>query len=84
MKELPMTKEVIAKWVKRDIETLYSLAYELLSTPGIIDILAEKLYQRTLAEKAKNELEQAGYDQEEMEKQENVELLNQLHKDANV
>lgn len=73
MKELPMTKEVIAKWVKRDIETLYSLAYELLSTPGIIDILAEKLYQRTLAEQQKNQqqLDQADLDHA-MQKDANV------------
>lgn len=55
IKELPVTKEVITKWVKRDIETLYSLAYEMLSTEGVIEILANKLYERHLAEKAKAE-----------------------------
>jgi len=54
----PVTKETISKWVKRDIETLYSLAYELLSTEGVIELLSDKMYQRFLAEKAKVEKEQ--------------------------
>lgn len=52
---LPMTKEVIEKWVKRDIETLYSLAYEMLSTPGVVELIADKLYKRTLAQQAEAE-----------------------------
>lgn len=59
VKNVPMTKELITTWVKRDIETLYSLAYEMLSTPGVIEILSEKLYQRAKAEQQKAEQEQS-------------------------
>lgn len=52
---VPVTQDTIRHWVKKDIETLYSLAYELLSTDGVIDILAEKMYQRHLANVAKAE-----------------------------
>lgn len=55
VKNVPVTKEVIRTWVKKDIETLYSLAYEMLSTPGVLDILADKLYERHLVEQQKEQ-----------------------------
>lgn len=54
-KALPVSKDAIRQWIKRDIETLYSLAYEILSTEGVVDILADKLYNKHLVDQAKSE-----------------------------
>lgn len=69
VKNVPVTKENIARFVKKDIEALYSLAYELLSTPGIVEILAEKLYTKHLAE-VENQSRQV--EQEQLTESENA------------
>lgn len=42
----PVTKESITHWLKRDIESLYSLAYELLANKPLLESLAEKLHEK--------------------------------------
>jgi len=54
-KNIPVTKENMQQWIKRDIESLYSLAYEMLSTPSILDALTEKLYAKHQVEVARQE-----------------------------
>jgi len=49
---VPVTKDNIRHWMKRDIESLYSLAYEILATPEILDILSEKLWKKHEAQVA--------------------------------
>lgn len=52
---VPVTKENIQHWIKRDIESLYSLAYDLLSTPGVLDVLTEKLWTNHQSQVARQE-----------------------------
>lgn len=47
-KNIPVNQENIKAWLKADIQSLYSLAHELLVNPESIEVLAEKMYQKHL------------------------------------
>lgn len=45
---VPVTKENIKTWLKADVQSLYSLAHELLVNLESIEVLADKMYERHL------------------------------------
>lgn len=55
VKNVPVTRDSIKAFIKADINSLYSLSYELLTTPEAIDVLADKLYMKYLKEKSEKE-----------------------------
>jgi len=56
VKNIPVTKDTITKWLKQDVQNIYSLSYELLQTPEALDLIADRLYQRFLKQQAEAEL----------------------------
>lgn len=72
VKNVPVTRDSIKAFLKADINSLYSLSYELLSTPEAIDVLADKLYMKYLKDKSEKENKEQ-------------EVLNmEIHQDENV
>lgn len=55
VKNVPVTRDSIKAFIKADINSLYSLSYELLTTPEAIDVLADKLYMKYLKDKSEKE-----------------------------
>lgn len=72
VKNVPVTRDSIKAFIKADINSLYSLSYELLTTPEAIDVLADKLYMKYLKDKSEKENKEQ-------------EVLNmEIHQDENV
>lgn len=52
---MPVTRDSIKSFIKADLNALYSLSYELLTTPEAIDVIADKLYLKYLKDKSEKE-----------------------------